>query len=131
MKYVYPAIFRKDKEMSDTWCVEFPDVEGAATCGCSLYEAIEMAEDALAGMLTMYEDFKAGTLTDLDGKKLEIKNRVVEPTPIEQVKAEPDEFSTSAFVTLIKADTDAYRKMLAEMKQAKADKSTTATSGAA
>ena len=41
-----------------------------------------------------------------------MKNRIVEPTPIDQVKAEPDEFSTSAFVTLIKVDTDAYRKML-------------------
>lgn len=122
MKYVYPAIFRKDKEMSDTWCVEFPDVAGAATFGCSLYEALEMAEDALAGMLTMYEDFKAGK------SDLPMNNRIVEPTPIEQVKAEPDEYSTSAFVTLIKADTDAYRKMLAEMKQAKAEP---ATSGAA
>ena len=114
MKYVYPAIFRKDKEMKDTWCVEFPDVAGAATYGYSLYEALEMAEDALAGMLTDYEDFKEGKLLAPDGSKLEIKNRIVEPTPIEQVKAEPDEFSTSAFVTLIKADTDAYRKMLAE-----------------
>ena len=131
MKYIYPAIFRKDKELKAAWCVEFPDVEGAATCGYSLYEALEMAEDALAGMLVCWEDFKAGVLTDRNGNKLEIKNRIVDPTPIEQVKAEPDEFSTSAFVTLIKADTDAYRKMLAEMKQAKADKSTTATSGAA
>ena len=54
MKYVYPAIFRKDNEMQDTWCVEFPDVEGAATFGCSLYEALEMAEDALAGILVTY-----------------------------------------------------------------------------
>ena len=108
MKYVYPAIFRKDKEMNDTWCVEFPDVSGAATCGYSLYEALEMAEDALAGALTLYEDSKAGKLDP------PMKNRIVEPTPIDQVKAEPDEYSTSAFVTLIKADTDAYRKMLAE-----------------
>ena len=108
MKYVYPAIFRKDKEMKDTWCIEFPDVEGAATCGYSLYEALEMAEDALAGMMVCWEDFKAGKLDT------PMKNRIVEPTPIDQVKAEPDEYSTSAFVTLIKADTDAYRKMLAE-----------------
>ena len=73
-----------------------------------------MAEDVLASMLVCWEDFKAGNLLAPDGSKLEIKNRIVEPTPIEQVKAEPDEFSTSAFVTLIKADTDAYRKMLAE-----------------
>ena len=105
MQYVYPAIFRKDKKLPDTWCVEFPDVEGAATCGYSLYEALEMAEDALNGIMVMWEDFKAGK------SKLPMNNRIVEPTPIEQVKAEPDEYSTSAFVTLIKADTDAYRKL--------------------
>ena len=105
MQYVYPAIFRKDKTMLDTWCVEFPDVEGAATCGYSLYDALCMAEDALTGMLVCWEDFKAGK------SKLPMKNRIVEPTPINQIKAEPDEFSTSAFITLIKADTDAYRKL--------------------
>ena len=108
MKYVYPAIFREDKKLKNAWCVEFPDVAGAATFGNSLYEALEMAEDALAGMLVCWEDCKSGKLTP------PMKNRIVEPTPIEQVKAEPDEFSTSAFVTLIKADTDAYRKLLAE-----------------
>ena len=105
MKYVYPAIFRKDKEMKDTWCVEFPDVSGAATCGYSLYEALEMAEDALNGIMVMWEDFKAGK------SDTQMNNRIVEPTPIEEIKAEPDEYSTSAFVTLIKADTDAYRKL--------------------
>ncbi len=114
MKYVYPAVISRAKEPEEIWYVNFPDVDGAFTDGKSLYEALEMAEDVLAGMLTIYEDFKAGTLTDFDGNKLEIKNRIVEPTPIEQVKAEPDEYSTSAFVTLIKADTDAYRKILAE-----------------
>jgi len=123
MRYVYPAIFYRAIEGG--YCIDFPDVAGAATQAETLYEAIEMAEDALAGILTMYEDFKAGK------SDLPMNNRIVEPTPIEQVKAEPDEYSTSAFVTLIKADTDAYRKMLAEMKQAKAETSAPATSGAA
>ena len=123
MKYVYPAVFYRAIEGG--YCIDFPDVSGAATQAETLYEALEMAEDALAGMLTMYEDFKAGK------SNLPMNNRIVEPTPIEQVKAEPDEFSTSAFVTLIKADTDAYRKMLAEMEKAKSEKSTTATKGAA
>ena len=125
MKYVYPAIFQKDKTMNDTWCVYFPDVEGADTCGYSLYEALEMAEDALAGMLVMYEDFKAGKYyKDEDGNEIKVmNNRIVEPTPIEKVVAEPDEYSTAAFVTLIKADTDAYRKILAELdKKRKAEK---------
>ena len=106
MKYVYPAIFYRAIEGG--YCIDFPDVEGAATQGQTLYEALEMAEDALAGILVCWEDFKAGK------SDLPMNNRIVEPTPIEQVKAEPDEFSTSAFVTLIKADTDAYRKLLAE-----------------
>ena len=122
MKYVYPAIFYCAKEGG--YCIEFPDVEGAATCGYSLYEALEMAEDALNGIMVMWEDFKAGKF------KLPMNNRIVEPTPIEQVKAEPDEYSTSAFVTLIKADTDAYRKILAEMKKAKAKKASSAKGAA-
>ncbi len=114
MKYVYPAIFYRAKEGG--YCIEFPDVDGAATQADDIYTALEMAEDALNGIMVMWEDFKAGK------SKLPMNNRIVEPTPIEQVKAEPDEYSTSAFVTLIKADTDAYRKILAEMKKSKAKK---------
>ena len=115
MKYVYPAVFHCAIEGG--YYIDFPDVEGAITQADTLYEALEMAEDSLAGMLVCWEDFKAGK------SDLPMNNRIVEPTPIDQVKAEPDEYSTSAFVTLIKADTDAYRKMLAEMKQVKAETS--------
>ncbi len=108
MKYVYPAIISRAKETKELWYINFPDVEGAFTDAKSLYEAIEMAEDVLASMLVTYEDFKSGKLD------FSMNNRIVKPTPIDQIKAEPDEFSTSAFVILIKADTDAYRKMLAE-----------------
>ena len=123
MKYVYPAVFRRANEINELWYVDFPDVDGAFTDGKSMYEAMEMAEDVLAGMLCDWEDFKAGNLTDMNGNKITVlNNRIVDPTPIEKVVAEPDEYSTSAFVTLIKADTDAYRKMLAE--QAKNKEST-------
>ena len=122
MKYVYPAIFYRAIEGG--YCIEFPDVAGAATQADTLYEALEMAEDALAGILVCWEDFKAGK------SDLPMNNRIVDPTPIDQVKAEPDEFSTSAFVTLIKADTDAYRKMLAEMRKSSSTPET-ATTGAA
>ena len=124
MKYVYPAIISRAKDPEELWYINFPDVEGAFTDAKSLYEAILMAEDVLASILVTYEDFKAGKLNN------PMNNRIVEPTPIEQIKAEPDEFSTSAFVTLIKADTDAYRKMLAEMEKAKAEK-VPSTKGAA
>ena len=108
MQYVYPAVFYRAIEGG--YAVEFPDVDGAATQGETLYEAIEMAEDALAGILVCYEDYKAGR------SKLPMGNRIVDPTPIEKVVAEPDEYSTSAFVTLVKVDTDAYRKALAAMQ---------------
>ena len=111
MEYVYPAIFRKDKEMTDTWSVEFPDVEGAITCGYSLYEAMALAADALAGILTCYEDCRAGR------SQRPMTNRIAEPTPIEEVIAEPDAFSTIAFATLVKVDTDDYRKKLAAMRK--------------
>lgn len=125
MKYVYPAIFSKDKELPDTWCVEFPDVEGAITQGKGLFEAMEMAEDALNIMLMTYEDFKAGR------SNLPMKNRIVDPTPIDKVVPEIDEYSTSAFVTLIKADTDAYRKMLKELKAKESAPKTDLSQGAA
>ena len=54
MKYTYPAIFSKDKELEDVWVIEFPDVAGALTQGHGLYDALEMAEDSLAGMLVCW-----------------------------------------------------------------------------
>ena len=108
MQYVYPAIFYNAIEGG--YVIDFPDVEGATTQANTLFDAMVMAEDALAGMLVSYEDFKAGK------SDLPMANRIVDPTPIEEIKAEPDEYSTGAFVTLIKADTDEYRKVLAELK---------------
>ena len=115
MKYVYPAVFYRAIEGG--YCINFPDVAGAITQADDIFTALEMAEDVLAGMLCTWEDYKAGNLTDMHGNKITVlNNRIVAPTPIEKVVAEPDEYSTSAFVTLIKADTDAYRKMLAEQR---------------
>lgn len=109
MKYVYPAIFYAAVEGGYT--VEFPDVEGALTQGETLLEALEMAEESLSMAMAMFEDNKSNKLNP------PFNNRIVEPTPIQEVVVEPDEYSTSAFVTLIKADTDAYRKQLAEMQE--------------
>ncbi len=53
-KYVYPAIFTKEKEGG--YSVAFPDVPGCYTQGESLSEAMEMAQDALGLMLCTYED---------------------------------------------------------------------------
>ena len=52
-KYVYPAVFTK--EDNGQYSVVFKDLEGCYTCGDSIEQAIEMAEDALALVLYGYE----------------------------------------------------------------------------
>ena len=52
MKYVYPAVFHCTIEGG--YYIDFPDVAGAITQAETLYEALEMAEDALAGMLVCW-----------------------------------------------------------------------------
>ena len=53
MKYAYPAVIEKD---GNGYSVSFPDIEGCFTCGDTLPEALEMAEDALCLMLYDYEE---------------------------------------------------------------------------
>jgi antitoxin HicB len=48
--YVYPAVFTFE---DDGVSVEFPDLDGCFTCGSDLEEAARMAEDALAGYLSI------------------------------------------------------------------------------
>ncbi|MCH5342799.1 MAG: type II toxin-antitoxin system HicB family antitoxin [Acetatifactor sp.] len=52
-KYVYPAIFTP--ETDGRYSIVFPDLEGCYTCGDTLEDGIEMAEDALALVLYGYE----------------------------------------------------------------------------
>ena len=52
-KYVYAAVFTKEQE--GNYSVVFNDLEGCYTCGDTLEEAIEMAEDVLALTLYGYE----------------------------------------------------------------------------
>lgn len=52
-KYVYPAIFTPEKD--GAYSIVFPDLESCYTCGDSLEDGIEMAEDALALVLYGYE----------------------------------------------------------------------------
>jgi predicted RNase H-like HicB family nuclease len=44
-RYVYPAVFTFDP---DGVSVEFPDLPGCLTCGSDVYEAAQMAREALA-----------------------------------------------------------------------------------
>lgn len=84
-KYVYPAIFTKEK---NGYSVNFPDVENCFTDGDSLINAMEMAEDVLTMMLCFREQEK----------------KLIPPaTPIQEIKTDAD-----SFTTLILCDTTNY-----------------------
>ena len=88
-KYAYPAVFTLEEDGS--YSINFPDLEGCYTCGDSLEDGIEMAEDALALVLYGYEK---------DAREI--------PTP-----SAPSSFSLNEgeFINFIACDTLAYRKM--------------------
>ena len=88
MKYIFPALFEPSEEGG--FDVIFPDIQRCYTCGSSLAEALEMAEDVLAMTLCGLE---------MDG----------EPIPFPSL---PDAIACNSpsFVTLIKADTAEYHK---------------------
>lgn len=86
-RYVYPALFSKDP---DGYSVTFPDVEGCATSGETLEEAIEMAQDALC--LTIYDKEERG-------------EPIPEASDIAALTCDPGEFWS-----LIECDTLEYRK---------------------
>ena len=88
-KYAYPAIFTPEED--GTYSINFPDLEGCYTCGDSIEDGLEMAEDALALVLYGYEK---------DGREI--------PAP-----SVPSSLtlSGSEFVNYVACDTMAYRKM--------------------
>jgi predicted RNase H-like HicB family nuclease len=88
-KYAYPAIFTQEED--GTYSIEFPDLEGCYTCGDSLEDGIEMAEDALALVLYGYE-------------------KDARPIPVPS-SADSLPVSTGQFVNFIACDTLQYRKM--------------------
>ena len=88
-KYAYPAIFTPEEDGG--FSITFPDLEGCYTCGDSLEDGIEMAEDALALVLYGYEK---------DGR----------PIPAPSTPATLS-LSGNEFVNYIACDTMEYRKM--------------------
>ena len=88
-KYAYPAIFTPEEDGS--FSIVFPDLEGCYTCGDSLEDGIEMAEDALALVLYGYE-------------------KDARPIPVPSAPATLS-LSGNDFVNYIACDTMEYRKM--------------------
>lgn len=88
-KYIYPAVFAKEE---NGYSVSFPDLENVVTCGDDLEDALEMAEDALSLMLV-----------DMENNS----EYIPKASAVKDIKTGPDEF-----VTLIRCDTDRYRRLL-------------------
>ena len=86
MKYVYPAIFTPSED--GQYDVYIPDLPYCRTCGTSLADAIEMAEDAASMWLWDAENSK-------------------EIIPQASVGLE---HNAPQFISMIVADTDAYRR---------------------
>lgn len=87
-KYAYPAIFTREE---NGYSVVFPDIDGCFTCGSTLPEAIEMAEDALCLMLYDHEE---------DGETIPAASDV------KRVQE-----GTAEIVSLVCCDTVEYRKL--------------------
>lgn len=87
-KYAYPAIFTPEEQ---GYSIIFPDLEGCYTCGDSLEDGLEMAQDALALVLYGYEK---------DGREI--------PAPS---KLKTLSVGENEFVSYVVCDTMKYRKM--------------------
>lgn len=87
-KYIYPAVFTKEEDGG--YSVIFPDLESCYTCGDTLEQAMDMAEDCLSLILYGYE-------TD--------KKEIPAASPADSITTDPNEF-----VSLIKCNTLTYRK---------------------
>ena len=87
MKYVYPAIFTP---LADGYDVYLPDLPHCRTCGDTLAETIEMAEDAASMWLWDAEN-----------------NNEAIPAASTSLPHDPPQF-----VSFIKADTDAFRRQV-------------------
>ncbi len=81
--YIYPAIFTKEEK---GYSINFPDIESCYTMGEDLKDGLEMAEDVLSLMLSIYEK---------EGKT------IPKPSPIEGIKLDENQR-----IHLIKCDTN-------------------------
>jgi predicted RNase H-like HicB family nuclease len=87
-KYVFPAIITSESDGG--YSVLFPDIESCYTCGDTMPDALDMAEDVLC--LRLYDMEK-------DGEAI--------PAPSNSKKIETGENSV---VSLVGCDTESYRR---------------------
>lgn len=88
-KYAYPAVFTKEDQGG--YSITFHDLEGCYTCGQSIEEGLEMAEDVLALILYGYE---------ADSRD------IPEPSSSDKIS-----LSENEFINWVRCDTMEYRKM--------------------
>lgn len=86
-KYVFPAVFESE---DGRYNISFPDLPDCFTCGDDVADALYMAEDALSGFLARAEEKGAS---------------IPASSAMESV-----ERPQKGFVTLVLADTDAFRR---------------------
>lgn len=89
-KYIYPAVFTPEE--NEKFSIIFPDIDGCYTCGDNLSDGMEMAQDALALMLTHLEDEK---------REIPIASSINSLT-----------VNGKEFATYISCDTTTYRRLM-------------------
>ena len=93
MIYVFPAVFEYNEE-DEAFEVDFPDIEGCFTCGYTVKEAVEMAEDVLN--LVLWDK-------EYNGEDIPI------PSDIKDLRKPIHE---KGFLSYILADTEAYSAVM-------------------
>ncbi|MDD4564650.1 MAG: type II toxin-antitoxin system HicB family antitoxin [Eubacteriales bacterium] len=93
MLKIYPAIFHEE---DGSFWVEFPDLEGCQSCGATLEETMELAQEALGLYLAT---------------KIESKEEIPEPSDIKCFEA------SDGFVSYVTADPDKYRRKTKAVKK--------------
>ena len=91
---VYPAVFHEE---SGSYWVEFPDLEGCSTCGESLEETMELAQEALGLYIVSLSE---------DGLPIPIAS---------DIKALP--VPEDGIVSYVSTNTDRYRKNTMAVKK--------------
>ncbi|GAB1476354.1 type II toxin-antitoxin system HicB family antitoxin [Bacillota bacterium] len=93
MLSIYPAIFHKEDE--DYW-VEFPDLPGCQSCGDTLENTMELAQEAMGLYIAT---------------KIESNEEIPEPSDINCLK------TRDGFISYVSVDADRYRRKTKAVKK--------------